>query len=174
MMKSSGSTALLKRNDGVMWTGNRSRVDRILAAIEIPALGLWLGALCGFAFIFAPIAFRIVAPTDVGRFAALTSAILAALAVMGYVCGGLAIVMALWRSLEAGDRIFDFVRALLVAIALALVWFQSRAIVPAMAAVSDVGSPQYHALHNRSTIVYGGVVLLGLIAIVMAAARREG
>jgi hypothetical protein len=82
--------------------------------------------------------------------------------------------MALWRSLEAGDRIFDFVRALLVAIALALVWFQSRAIVPAMAAVSDVGSPQYHALHNRSTIVYGGVVLLGLIAIVMAAARREG
>ena len=157
-----------------MWTGNRSRVDRILAAIEIPALGLWLGALCGFAFIFAPIAFRIVAPTDVGRFAALTSAILAALAVMGYVCGGLAIVMALWRSLEAGDRIFDFVRALLVAIALALVWFQSRAIVPAMAAMSDVGSPQYHALHNRSTIVYGGVVLLGLIAIVMAAARREG
>jgi hypothetical protein len=173
-MKSSGSTALLKRIDGVMWTGNRSRVDRILAAIEIPALGLWLGALCGFAFIFAPIAFRIVAPLDIGRFAALTSAILAALEIVGYVCGGVAIVMALWRSLEAGDRIFDFVRALLIAGALALVWFQSRSIVPAMAAVTDVHSAQYHALHSRSTIVYGGVVLLGLIAIVMAAARREG
>lgn len=157
-----------------MWTGNRSRADRILAAIEIPALGLWLGALCGFAFIFAPIAFRIVAPTDVGRFAALTSAILAALAVVGYVCGGVAILMALARSRDAGDRIFDFVRALCVAIALALVWFQSRTIVPAMAAVSDVASPEYHALHNRSTFVYGGVVVLGLIAIVMAAARREG
>jgi hypothetical protein len=157
-----------------MWTGNRSRVDRILAAIEIPALGLWLGALCGFAFIFAPIAFRIVAPLDIGRFAALTSAILTALAYMGYVCGGLAIVMALWRSREAGDRIFDFVRALLIAVALALVWFESRAFVPAMAAVNDVASAEYHALHNRSTIVYGSVVLLGLIAIVMAAARREG
>lgn len=157
-----------------MWTGNRSRVDRILAAIEIPALGLWLGALCGFAFIFAPIAFRIVAPTDVGRFAALTSAILGALAVMGYVCGGVAIVMALWRSRDAGDRIFDFVRATLIAVALALVWFQSRAIVPAMAAVSDVTSPAYHALHGRSTLVYGSVVVLGLVAIVMAAARREG
>ena len=30
------------------------------------------------------------------------------------------------------------------------------------------------AKFGRSTIVYGGVVLLGLIAIVMAAARREG
>ncbi|MGD0472077.1 MAG: DUF4149 domain-containing protein [Candidatus Velthaea sp.] len=157
-----------------MWTGNRSRVDRILAAIEIPALGLWLGALCGFAFIFAPIAFRIVAPLDVTRFAALTSSILAALAIMGYICGGIAILMAVWRSLEAGDRIFDFVRALLVAMALVLVWFESHAIVPAMAAVNDVNSPQYHALHGRSTIVYGGVVVLGLIAIVMAAARREG
>ncbi len=137
-------------------------------------MGLWLGALCGFAFIFAPIAFSIVAPLDIGRFAALTSAILAALAIMGYVCGGVAIVMALWRSREAGDRIFDFVRALLIAGALALVWFQSRTIVPAMAAVNDVTSAQYHALHNRSTLVYGGVVVLGLIAIVMAAARREG
>ncbi len=157
-----------------MWTGNRSRADRILAAIEIPALGLWLGALCGFAFIFAPIAFRIVAPLDVGRFAALTSAILTSLSVLGYVCGGIAIVMALWRSRDAGDRIFDFTRALLIAAALALVWFESRAIVPAMAAVSDLGSAQYHALHSRSSIVYGGVVILGLIAIVMAAARREG
>jgi hypothetical protein len=157
-----------------MWTGNRSRVDRILAAIEIPALGLWLGALCGFAFIFAPIAFRIVAPLDVSRFAALTGAILATLAFLGYACGGVAIVMALWRSRAAGDRTFDFVRALLVAAALVLVWFQSREIVPALAAITDFSSPQYHALHQRSTLVYGGVVVLGLIAIVMAAARREG
>jgi hypothetical protein len=157
-----------------MWTGNRSRIDRILAAIEIPALGLWLGALCGFAFIFAPIAFRIVAPLDVGRFAALTAAILTALAIVGYVCGGVAILMALARSREAGDRTFDFVRALLVAAALGLVWFETRSIVPSMAAVRDVTSAQYHALHNRSTLVYAGIVLLGLGAIIMAAARREG
>ncbi len=157
-----------------MWTGNRSRVDRILAAIEIPALGLWLGALCGFAFIFAPIAFRIVAPLNVGRFATLTSAILSSLAVMGYACGGLAIVVALLRSREAGDRTFDFVRALLVGAALALVSYETRSIVPELAAVNDVNSPHYRALHGRSTLVYGGVVVLGLIAIVMAAGRREG
>ena len=156
-----------------MWTGNRSHVDRILAAIEIPALGLWLGALCGFAFIFAPIAFRIVAPLDVGRFADLTSTILAALAIVGYVCGGIAIVMALARSREAGDRTYDIVRAFLIASALGLVWFEMRSIVPAMAAIRDLASPEYHALHGRSTMVYGGTVLLGMVAIVMAAIRRE-
>jgi hypothetical protein len=54
-----------------------------------------------------------------------------------------------------------------------LVWFETRAIVPAMAAISDLGSPEYHALHQRSTLVYGGVVVLGFAAIVMAAARRD-
>jgi hypothetical protein len=67
---------------------DRTRLDRVLAAIEIPALGLWVGALCGFAFIFAPAAFHIV--SDLTQFAALTSANLRALAFVGYACGGIA------------------------------------------------------------------------------------
>ena len=55
------------------------RRDRVLAAIEIPALGVWLGALAGFAFVSAPLAFKIVAPLDIGRFAALTAESIAAL-----------------------------------------------------------------------------------------------
>ncbi|MDB5073694.1 MAG: hypothetical protein JWM87_4805, partial [Candidatus Eremiobacteraeota bacterium] len=38
---------------------------------------------------------------------------------------------------------------------------------------SDVRSPEYHALHQRSTQVYGGVVLLVFVALVAAAARRD-
>jgi len=156
-----------------MWTGNRSRTDRILAAIEIPALGLWLGALCGFAFIFAPAAFRIVAPADIARFAALTAAALGMLAPAGYIFGGVAIVIALVRSREAGERTFDFTRVLLVLIALALVWFESATIVPAMVATTDFNSAAYHSLHERSRIVYGTVLVLGLVALVMAAARKD-
>lgn len=156
-----------------MWIGNRSRTDRILAAVEIPALGLWLGALCGFAFIQAPAAFAIVGQTDVAKFAALTTANLHALAIVGYACGGIAIVMALVRSRSAGDRTFDFVRALLVLIALGLVWLESATIVPAMSQITDVHSAEYHALHGRSTMVYGGVVLLALAALVMTALRRD-
>ncbi|GAC1421394.1 MAG: hypothetical protein NVSMB5_14530 [Candidatus Velthaea sp.] len=156
-----------------MWTANRSRADRILAAIELPALGLWLGALCGFAFVFAPIAFRVVGANDVSRFAALTSAILGSLTIVGYTCGSIAIVVALVRSREAGDRTFDFLRALLVILALALVWVQSALIVPAMAATTDLHSAAYHELHGRSSLLYGGVVLLGFAALIMAAIRRE-
>lgn len=150
---------------------SRSRLDRILAAVEIPALGLWLGALCGFAFIFAPAAFHIV--TDLPQFAALTATNLGILAKMGYICGGLAIVAAIVRTRDAADRVNDIVRIGLILLALVLVGYVSAAIVPAMAAVPDLRSAAYHELHNRSSIVYGLVVLLGFAALVMAAIRGE-
>ncbi len=164
---------LLERIDGGMWIGNRSRTDRILAAVEIPALGLWFGALCGFAFIQAPTAFAIVAPLDVMKFAALTSANLAILAKLAYVCGAIAIAITIVRTIKAGDRVFDFSRIVLVLIALVLVTVHSLAIVPAMALIPDVHSAAYHAMHTQSSAVYGGVVLCVFAALVMAAVRPE-
>jgi hypothetical protein len=150
---------------------DRTRLDRILAAIEIPALGLWLGALCGFAFIFAPAAFHTV--TDLTQFAALTSANLRALALVGSVCGGLTIIIALVRSREAADRTNDIVRATLVAVALCFITYEMLVIVPAMAAIPDLRSDAYHQLHGQSTAVYGGAVLAGLVALVLAAIRSD-
>jgi hypothetical protein len=150
---------------------DRTRLDRVLAAIEIPALGLWLGALCAFAFIFAPAAFRIV--TDLTQFAALTSANLRVLAGVGYTCGALAIVLALIRSREASDRTNDLIRALLALVAVGFVTYEMLAIVPAMAAIPDLRSDAYHALHARSTLVYGGAVLCVLAALVLSAVRTE-
>jgi hypothetical protein len=149
----------------------RTRLDRILAAVEIPAIGLWLGALCGFAFVFAPAAFRLV--PDVTQFASLTAANLRALAVVGAICGGIAIVVALVRSVDASDRTSDIVRAALVLLALVLVAYDMFAIVPAVAAVTNVHSPEFAELHQRSTQVYGGVVVLAFAALVMAAVRGD-
>jgi hypothetical protein len=149
----------------------RTRLDRILAAVEIPAIGLWLGALCGFAFIFAPAAFANV--PDLTQFANLTAANLRILAQVGAVCGGLAIVVALVRSLDASDRTNDIVRAALILIALLLVAYETFAIVPAMAAITDLRSPDFADLHQRSMQVYGGVVVLALAALVMAAVRGD-
>lgn len=156
-----------------MRTSPSGRRDRVLAAIEIPALGLWCGALLGFAFVSAPLAFRFVAPLDVRHFAELTAASLGALTVWGYVLGALAVVVALVRSAGASDRTWDFVRAALVLIALGLATYEQRAVVPAMEETTDVRSPAYAALHARSTAVYGGVTLLALVALVLAAARRD-
>lgn len=154
-----------------MRRGYRSTVDRVLASIEIVALGLWLGALCGFAFVFAPSAFHIV--SDLHQFAALTARSLSLLSLTGYVAGGLVIAIALVRSTQAADRTNDIVRAGLVAIALGLVAYQQQTIVPAMAATTQFASPEYHALHARSTQLFGAVVLLGVAALVMVAARSN-
>ena len=147
--------------------------DRVLAALEITALGIWLGALLGFAFVAAPLAFRLIAPLDVGRFAALTAGQLAVLTKWGYTLGGIALIVALLRAVRAGDRTWDLARAALVALALVVSTYHQRVIVQAMLAATDLGSPAYHELHARSTQVYGAVVLLALIALVLAAARRD-
>jgi hypothetical protein len=147
--------------------------DRVLAAIEIPALGVWLGALVGFAFVSAPLAFRIVAPLDVGRFAVLTAQTLGSLTLWGYALGGIAIVVVLLRSAGAGDRTWDFGRAVLLALALGLAAYQQQSIVPAMVSATDVRSEEYRALHQRSTQVYGVVVVLVFAALILAAVRRD-
>jgi hypothetical protein len=149
----------------------RTRLDRILAAVEIPAIGLWLGALCGFAFIFAPAAFALV--PDITQFANLTTANLRVLAYVGAICGGLAIVIALVRSFDAADRTNDIVRAALILIALLLVAYETFAIVPALATITDLHSADFAELHQRSTQVYGCVVVLALAALVMAAVRGD-
>jgi hypothetical protein len=149
----------------------RTRLDRCLAAVEIPAIGLWLGALCGFAFIFAPNAFHLI--PDIAEFASLTEANLRELALVGAVCGGIAIVIALIRSLDAADRTNDIVRAALLLIALGLVAYESLAIVPAMTALTDLHSSTFDDLHRQSSQVYGGVVLLAMAALVLAAVRGD-
>jgi hypothetical protein len=150
---------------------DRTRLDRVFAAIEIPALGLWLGALCGFAFIFAPAAFHLV--SDLTQFAALTSANLRALATLGYACGGIAAVLALVRSREAADRTNDIARACCAIVALLFLGWEMAFVVPAMAAISDYHSDAYHALHGVSTRVYGGAVLFIAAALVLAAIRSD-
>lgn len=150
---------------------SRSRLDRFLAAVEVAALGLWIGALCGFAFVTAPATFRTV--SDPGQIARLTTATLETLADVGYGCGGLAIVAAVVRARDASEPRSDLLRAGLVLIALGLVAYLSVGIIPAMVAIPDVHSAAFGALHLRSTLVYGGVVVLGFIALVMTAARVD-
>jgi hypothetical protein len=172
-MNASGSNGVLLGKGALMRKPPSGWRDRVLAAIEVPALGIWLGALAGFAFVSAPLAFRIVAPLGVAHFAALTAQSIGVLTVWGYVLGAIAIVAAVLRAAGAGDRRADVVRVTLVVVALGLATYQQRAIVPAMAATADVRGEQYQALHRRSTGVYGGVVLLVLAALVLAAARRD-
>jgi hypothetical protein len=45
--------------------------------------------------------------------------------------------------------------------------------VPALTAIADVHSPEFAELHQRSSQIYGGVVVLALAALIMAAVRGD-
>ena len=146
--------------------------DRVLAAIEILSLGTWVGALAGFAFVTAPLAFALLAPLSEARFATLTIASLSALTIWGYVFGGMALGVALVRSIDAASRRWDLIRAAIIAVALALATYEQRDIVPQMKA-TPIASAHYRALHQRSTRYYGGAMLAAAVALALAAGRRD-
>ena len=87
--------------------------------------------------------------------------------------GGIAIVIALIRSLDAADRTNDIVRAALLLVALGLVAYETLAVVPAMTALTDLHSSAFDDLHRQSSQVYSGVVLLAFAALVLAAVRGD-
>ena len=145
------------------------RSDRRLAALESLALGLWIGAALGFAFVFAPAAFHLIPQIHV--FATLTAAVLARLSLCGVCLGGVAALAALLRMREHRDPRSEIARVVLILIASGCALYQQRAIVPAMLAIGDVRSAAYHALHHTSTTVCGMGLLALLAAFILAVVR---
>jgi len=159
-------------------------LSRIFAVSETLVLAVWIGGLAGFAFVFAPIAFRIV--TDLDRFAAITSGSILSLTKIGYVCGAIAIVAALGRSRTAASPRFAYARIGLIGVALALSAYDANTILPRMSAASaafgvpfndvpktDPRRVAYDAMHKKSSRVYGGALLLAAAALALAAAERQ-
>jgi hypothetical protein len=142
---------------------------RVAAVVEQLALSVWIGSLIGFAFLSAPTAFHVV--KDMDQFATLTASVLGQLSILGYFCCGIAILATILRSIGAADRTWDLVRVALLLVAIGGVVYEAQAIIPAMAAMHDFNSDTYRQLHGEATRVYGGVVILGLLAIVIAASR---
>ena len=109
-------------------------VERILTALEATVLGLWAGAMAGFAFVFAPAAFREVPRMD--AFAALIASAIRGVSSFGTVCGGIAIAAALTRATAPEARGFAFARIALVATAFAASAYETSAIIPRMEATA--------------------------------------
>ncbi len=159
------------------------KIDGALGAVEIGATALWVGASAGFAFVNAPVAFKLVTDRDV--FAEITGQTLARLASLTYVSGGIAAGAALLRAVISPDaRASDLIRAAAGGTALATVAYHESAIVPAMAeaqkamggsfqgvAEDDPARLAYKDMHDVSTRVYGSALLLGAAELLLAATR---
>lgn len=131
--------------------------------IYVLAFGLWSGVMIGFAFIFAPLAFKALGP--VPTFAALIANAIGAITLFGYGCAVAAIAASL---LNRRNRIRSTVLATIAIVMAAFSWYETHNIVPAMERI-QIASPAYEALHRESSSIYGVVLLLGLIALILSA-----
>jgi hypothetical protein len=147
----------------------------VLKALEVLGTAFWTGSSAGFAFVSAPLAFALV--TDRDAFAALTERSLGRLTTCANVAGGIAVAAAAVRRAP--------LRAGLGTVALTLVTYHERAIVPAMArAQAEMGSlndvaeddPRrvaYRGMHRTSTRVFGAALLLGFAQLVLATTAED-
>ena len=158
--------------------------ERVFTALETAVLALWAGAMAGFAFVFAPIAIRIVPRMD--TFAALIAAVIRGLGSFGAVCGGLAIAAALVRALAPATRGLALARIVLVAIGLAASSYETTTIIPRMETTArqipgpidsvpkdDPRRTAYDAEHKSSSRVYGMAFLCVLAAVALAPFGRK-
>jgi hypothetical protein len=159
-------------------------VQRILTALEVAVLGLWAGAMAGFAFVFAPVAIKIVPRMD--TFASLIGNVIRALGPFGVVCGIVAMLMAALRSLVPGGRGLAGTRAFLVVVALGASAYETSSVIPRMEATgatipgpidsvekTDPRRAAYDRQHTESTRVYGLAFLCVLGALVLAPFGRN-
>lgn len=122
--------------------------------------------MIGFAFIFAPLAFKALGPVPI--FAALIARTIDAMTLLGYGCSIAAVAASL---LDLRDRIRSAGLAAIAIAMAALSWYETHSVVPTMER-TQIASPAYEALHRQSSTVYGVVLLLGLIALIWSASRR--
>jgi hypothetical protein len=159
-------------------------VERVLTAIEVAVLGLWAGAMAGFAFVFAPTAIKFVPRMD--TFASLIASVIRALGPFGVVCGSIAIAAAGLRAVSPASRRFALIRIALVAIGLGASAYETTSVIPKMeATASTIAGPidsvekddprrvAYDREHKASTRVYGTAFLCALGALGLAAFGRK-
>ena len=158
--------------------------ERIVTAVEAAVLALWAGAMAGFAFVFAPIAIRIV--PEMGTFATLIGAFIRGLSSFGSACGAIAIVASLVRSVAPEARKLALGRIALVAVGLVASAYETQAIIPRMEATAaqipgaidsvprdDPRRAAYDEEHHQSTRVYGLAFLCVLAAVVLVPFGRR-
>jgi hypothetical protein len=131
--------------------------------IRILLLGLWVGAMAGFAFVFAPVFFAHVGPTP--AFAASVAACVGAIVHVGDWIAVLAAAITVFAKLESRRAGIAIVACLAIATLCGIVELGN--IVPQMEH-TPLNTPAYDALHRRSSGVYGAAFLAALAALALS------
>lgn len=132
--------------------------------LRLLVLGIWVGAMVGFAFIFAPTAFASVGPTP--AFATTIARSLERLTMLGGMLGAFAAAITVFARAEGPRTQAAIVACITVMLALGFV--ETSVVVPRMQA-TPLLTPAYAALHKESSTIYSIVLLCGVLAFVLCA-----
>lgn len=154
-----------------------------LDVAQFLVLTLWVGAMFGFAALFAPVLFRTLPSRE--QAGAVAGQALARIDSLGQVTGGIMLVITALQAIERGWQAIDLGRLLLAVAMLALVVLNSVTIRQRIAAIrQQMGRPidelaaddplrlEHRRFHSISRAVYSVTLLLGTLLIVLSALRQ--
>ena len=132
-------------------------------SLRIVLLGLWVGAMAGFAFLFAPAAFAHFGP--VPAFAATIAACVREVTRTGDWLAIAAAAITLFCRLESRRTAAIIIACIAIAVAAGAV--ETQSIVPRME-TTPLQTAAYDALHRQSSGVYSIVLLAGLASLIVS------
>ena len=139
--------------------------------VYLLSLVCWMGGMVFFTAVIAPVLFKVLPIAEAGK---LTSVIFPRYYLLGYVCGAIAVILAVFLCATRTPRMWWAIAALALIVALGLTAYAGTVVRPqvdAIRAVSEEANPdparraEFDRLHHLSVMLNGGVMLLNLGAL---------
>jgi len=151
-----------------------------LNVLQYLVLALWVGAMFGFATLFAPVLFRSLSSRDLAG--AISGEALARIDTLGLVTGGIMLVVTVLQAIDGGWKAVDLGRLLASAAMLGLVILSATSVRQRLMSLrQQMGRPidevpesdplrlEYRKQHRLSRLLYTTNLVLGTLLIILSA-----
>jgi hypothetical protein len=143
--------------------------------VYLLSLVCWLGWMVFFTALVAPIVFKVLPMAEAGK---LVSVVFPRYYLLGYICGAIGFILAVYLSATRIPRMWWATAALALLIALGLTVYAGAAVRPQADAIRSVTTEvnpdparraEFDRLHHLSVMLNGAVMLLNLAALFSSA-----
>lgn len=144
--------------------------------VYLLSLVCWLGGMVFFTAVIAPVLFKALPMAEAGK---LVSVVFPRYYLLGYICGAIAVILAIFLCATRTPRVWWATAALGLIVALGLTAYAGTVVRPqvdAIRSVTEDANPdpgrraEFDRLHHLSVMLNGGVMLLNLGALLASAA----
>ncbi|HEY6395476.1 MAG TPA: DUF4149 domain-containing protein [Candidatus Binataceae bacterium] len=138
--------------------------------VYLLSIACWIGAIVFFSFFTAPVVFTRLPVAEAGK---VISAIFPRYYMLGYVAGGLSVILAIYFTVTRGPRLWWGFTTVVLAVALVLTFYAGAVVRPRVDQIRTVSEEQpsdparkaeFDRLHRLSVVLNGAVLLLNLAA----------